>query len=110
MPSVHFQCPYLHLIGPQLYLAIIREEQNDRRMKLGNAAVLLLLLVALLPVQAQTGNINDLNLSRLAEAVEAISRGHLSKAENLLKSVLSASPGDSDALNLLGVVRAQEQK
>ena len=81
-----------------------------RRTRLTNAVVLLFLLVAVQPVQAQTGNITDINLSRLAEAVKSISQGDLPKAENLLNSVLAASPRDADALNLLGVVRAQEQK
>src|SRR5687767_10154213 len=81
-----------------------------RRAKLTNAVVLLVLLVAVLPVHAQTRNIRDTTLSRLAEAVEAISQGRLRKAESLLNSVLAVSPRDPDALNLLGVVRAQEQK
>ncbi|MGH8527147.1 MAG: tetratricopeptide repeat protein, partial [Gammaproteobacteria bacterium] len=71
--------------------------------------MLLVLLVALPPLKAQTGNISDINLSRLAQAVKAISEGHLPEAENLLNSVLAVSPSDADALNLLGVVRAQQQ-
>ena len=60
--------------------------------------------------KAQTRNITDTNLNRLSEAVEAISQGQLPKAERLLNSVLVSAPRDADALNLLGVVRAQEQK
>ncbi|HEY8185524.1 MAG TPA: tetratricopeptide repeat protein [Pyrinomonadaceae bacterium] len=78
--------------------------------RLRKAAALFVLLVAVAPLQAQTRNSSDINLSRLAEAVTAISEGQLSKATSLLNSVLAASPNDADALNLLGVVRAQEQK
>lgn len=81
-----------------------------RVMRLANVTALLVLLVAVPSAQAQTGKINEVNLNRLAEAVKAISLGQLPKAESLLKSVLATSPRDADALNLLGVVRAQEQK
>ena len=81
----------------------------DRVTRFAPAVVLLLLLVAVPTSLAQTGS-NDINLKRLAAAVEAISQGQLPKAENLLKSVLASAPRDADALNLLGVVRAQEQK
>ncbi|MGI8995976.1 MAG: tetratricopeptide repeat protein [Pyrinomonadaceae bacterium] len=70
----------------------------------------LVLIVAASSVKAQTGNNSDIHLRRLAEAVTAISEGHLSNASDLLNSVLAVSPSDADALNLLGVVRAQEQK
>jgi tetratricopeptide (TPR) repeat protein len=82
----------------------------DRATRLTNTAVLVVLLIVVQPGQAQTGNSSDINLSRLAEAVKAISQGHLSKAESLLNFVLASSPSDADALNLLGVVRAHEQK
>ncbi len=64
--------------------------------------MLLVLLVTDPLVRAQTGHSTDFNLSRLAEAVKAISQGDLPAAESLLKSVLAASPSDADALNLLG--------
>ena len=78
--------------------------------RLTNTAVLLVLLVAVLPVWGQTGSSGDINLSRLAKAVKALNQGDLPEAESLLNSVLAESPSDADALNLLGVVRAQEQK
>ncbi len=77
--------------------------------RLTNAVVLLVLLVAVPLVRGQTAPSSDINLSRLAEAVNAISQGDLPAAESLLNSVLAESPSDGDALNLLGVVRAQEQ-
>ncbi|MFN2510006.1 MAG: tetratricopeptide repeat protein [Pyrinomonadaceae bacterium] len=70
----------------------------------------IVLLVVFVQVHAQTRSIAEINLNRLAEAVEAISKGQLPKAESLLNSVLASSPRDADALNLLGVVRAQGQK
>jgi tetratricopeptide (TPR) repeat protein len=45
----------------------------------------------------------------LEDAVAAISAGRLPQAESALNSLLSRSPNDPDALNLLGVVRAQQQ-
>jgi tetratricopeptide (TPR) repeat protein len=71
---------------------------------------LLVLFIAVSPSLAQSGNNTDLNLSRLADAAKAISLGDLRTAANLLDAVLDQSPRDPDALNLLGVVRAQEQK
>jgi len=87
-----------------------------RRAKLNSGwipakVIVLLLMVATFSVAyAQKGNTDDVNLRRLSQAVEAISLGEFSKAESLLKSVLGASPNDPDALNLLGVVRAEEHK
>ena len=77
--------------------------------RLTNALVLLVLLVAIPAARAQTARGNDINLRRLSEAVNAISQGDLRAAETLLKSVIAESPRDADALNLLGVIRAQEQ-
>ena len=82
----------------------------SRAKKLASAVVLVVVLVAVSPGQAQTKKINDTNLGRLTEAVKAISQGQLPKAENLLKSILATSPKEPDALNLLGVIRAQEKK
>ena len=79
-----------------------------RPVRLPSAVALLVLLVAV-PSTAQTPNSPDTNLSPLAEAAKAISQGDLRAAESLLNSLLAESPRDADALNLLGVVRAQEK-
>ena len=100
-------CPNTTAEGPPQYRTM---RPLDRRPRFANAIILFLLLVLVAQVQAQSGKNSDVNLSRLAEAVNAISRNDLPRAENLLNSVLVALPGDSDALNLLGVVRAQQQK
>lgn len=69
--------------------------------------VALIVLLVVPSVRTQTSNSTGTNLTRLTEAAKAISQGDLSTAESLLNSVLAASPTDADALNLLGVVRAQ---
>lgn len=75
---------------------------------LTSAAVALLLAVA--PnLHAQTPN-GDINFNRLTEAVKAIGENQLSRAEELLNAVLTTSPNDADALNLLGVVRAKQSR
>ena len=73
---------------------------------LKNAIIVVLLATAAI-AQAQTG---DVNLQRLAEAVQAINDDQLQRAGQLLNSVLRALPNDADALNLLGVVRAKQQR
>jgi tetratricopeptide (TPR) repeat protein len=80
-----------------------------RAKRITSAVVLLVLLVTGPLVRAQTGQSTDFNLSRLEEAAKAISQGDLPAAESLLKSLLAESPRDADALNLLGIVRAQQQ-
>ncbi len=73
-----------------------------------NAIAVVVLLIAAVPsLHAQT---TDQNLNRLAEAVNAISGDQLQEAERLLNAVLTASPNDVDALNLLGVVRAKQNR
>jgi tetratricopeptide (TPR) repeat protein len=83
---------------------------SGRGTRISKAVVLLVLFVAVPPIRPQTGNSSDINLGRLAEAVKAINSGDLIAAESLLKAVLASSSSDADALNLLGVVRAQEKK
>jgi tetratricopeptide (TPR) repeat protein len=68
------------------------------------------MLLSLSVSLAQANKSTDQNLGRLAEAVKSITTGDLRQAERLLNSVLAQTPRDPDALNLLGVVRAQEQK
>ena len=77
-------------------------------LRLSHTVALIVLLVVP-SVRTQTSNSTGTNLTRLTEAAKAISQGDLSTAESLLNSVLAASPTDADALNLLGVVRAQER-
>jgi len=73
--------------------------------RLTKAAIVL--LVAIGPIVAQTG---DVNLNRLTEAAGAINDSQLPRAEELLNAVLATSPRDADALNLLGVVRAKQNR
>ena len=61
-------------------------------------------------IQLCTPTGGDVNLERLAEAVEAINEDQLPHAEQLLNSVLAALPNDADALNLFGVVRAKQER
>ena len=75
------------------------------------ALVFLVLLSPALASGAQTGGGGgEINLRRLEQAAAAISAGELPRAEALLSSVLAELPRDADALNLLGVVRAQRQR
>src|SRR5918993_2134534 len=73
-------------------------------------AALFVVLLSSLTVRAQTGSVEEVNLRRLELAVAAIGEGRLPQAEALLNSVLAAAPRDADALNLLGVVRAQQRR
>jgi Flp pilus assembly protein TadD len=75
-------------------------------MSLFHAFILLVLLPPMPAAQAG----GEVNHRRLEEAVAAIGGGALPKAEALLNSVLAGAPRDADALNLLGVVRAQQQR
>lgn len=69
-----------------------------------------LLLLAIAPAAHAQSTKADIDLNRLAEAVNAINENQLSHAEELLNSVLATSPNDADALNLLGVVRAKQDR
>jgi len=73
---------------------------------LRNSIIVILVLIASV-AHAQTG---DANLERLTEAAQAISDGQLPRAEQLLNSVLAIERNDADALNLLGVVRAKQNR
>src|SRR6185369_12658488 len=57
---------------------------------------------------AQTNT--DVTSLRLGEAVNAINQDQLPHEEELLNSILSKLPNDADALNLLGVVRAKQDR
>ena len=47
---------------------------------------------------------------QLQLAANAIGQGQLEKAESLLSAILVSAPRDADALNLFGVVRAQQHR
>ncbi|HEX8747553.1 MAG TPA: tetratricopeptide repeat protein [Pyrinomonadaceae bacterium] len=53
---------------------------------------------------------NVSNYDRLERAAAMISAGQLASAEGEINAVLRRAPGDANALNLLGVVRAQQQR
>ena len=74
---------------------------------LASAVVALLAVTPILHAQTPA---SDVNLSRLAEAIRAINEEQLSHAEELLNAVLKTAPNDADALNLLGVVRAKQNR
>jgi Flp pilus assembly protein TadD len=72
------------------------------------AAILLYFsLCTAVATHAQTKDSDAVNLQR---AATAISEGKLPQAEAILNSILVTSPRDPDALNLLGVVRAQQRQ
>jgi len=72
-----------------------------------NIVVLLLVIASIGHAQTPTA---DPNLDRLADAANAIGGNQFAHAEELLNSVLATSPNDADALNLLGVVRAKQNR
>jgi len=69
----------------------------------------LLLVLAGGNSQAQT-SAEEISFSRLQQAITAISEGNLRQAKAILTAVLASRPRDADALNLLGVVRAQQHR
>ena len=76
-------------------------------MRKGLMMVVLLLAIGPIVV-AQTNG--DVDLNRLTEAVSAINDNRLPRAEEILNAVLATAPHDADALNLLGVVRAKQNR
>jgi tetratricopeptide (TPR) repeat protein len=62
-------------------------------------------LLAQSGVQPSSGN-----LSLIKDAAQSIAAGDLKRAETTLNIVLGAAPNDVRALNLLGIVRAQQQR
>jgi len=67
-------------------------------------------MAILLAINITTYGQADSNRDQLQQAVTEISQGRLSQAESILNSVLASHPRNADALNLLGVVRAQQQR
>jgi tetratricopeptide (TPR) repeat protein len=59
---------------------------------------------------AQTANESPAIISRIEGAVELIRNGKVSAAEISLTSILAESPRNANALNLLGVVRAKQER
>src|ERR1017187_9842313 len=57
---------------------------------------------------AQAASPQPSNLSLLRDAAQSIAAGNLDVAESELQAYLRTSPGDYRALNLLGIVRAQQ--
>jgi Flp pilus assembly protein TadD len=76
---------------------------------ISRAKIVIFLLVIASIGHSQTPTA-DPGLDRLAAAANAISTNQLPHAEELLNSVLTTSPNDADALNLLGVVRAKQNR
>ena len=50
------------------------------------------------------------SLALIKDAADAVAAGNLQKAETELKSVLAENPKEYHALNLLGIVRAQQHR
>jgi tetratricopeptide (TPR) repeat protein len=50
------------------------------------------------------------NIALIKDAAEAMAAGNLQKAETELKTVLAENPDEYRALNLLGIVRAQQRR
>ena len=71
--------------------------------------IIVMLLLGGVSAQAQMTN-GERTLQRLTEAVAAINDNQLDHAEMVLNDLLASSPADSDALNLLGVVRAKQER
>lgn len=71
-----------------------------------NAAVLLIIIIiaATLPTLGQQSKFS------FQDAAQALATGNLQKAENELQTILRDSPDDYRALDLLGIVRAQQHK
>lgn len=77
--------------------------------KLGRAASASVFILLLWSCAAQTAA-QEPNYARLERAAEMIRRGQLAQAETELNTVLRARPEEANALNLLGVVRAQQKR
>jgi tetratricopeptide (TPR) repeat protein len=59
---------------------------------------------------AQVTTATSGSLALMKDAAEAMAAGNLQKAETELKTVLTENPGEYRALNLLGIVRAQQHR
>jgi len=73
----------------------------------GRALISLLVILSFsLLIAAQ----QETNYDRLERAAEFIRQRQVARAEGELQSILRTNPGDPNALNLLGVVRAQQKQ
>lgn len=73
------------------------------------SCVLLCLMIAVPPTCAAKAQ-NNSRVDRLRRAAELIRQGQLGGAEAELNTVLREAPREANALNLLGVVRAQQHR
>jgi tetratricopeptide (TPR) repeat protein len=67
-------------------------------------------VLSCLPAFPQTTAPQAGNFSLMKDAAEAMAAGDLQRAETELKAVLATAPNDYRALNLLGIVRAQQRR
>lgn len=68
-----------------------------------------LLFIAIISASAQVSS-QGVNTSLLKDAAQNIASGNLDRAENELQSILRIVPDDYQALNLIGIIRAQQQR
>jgi tetratricopeptide (TPR) repeat protein len=59
---------------------------------------------------AQSAASQSKSFALIKDAAESLAAGDLQRAETELKTVLAADPGEYRALNLLGVIRAQQRR
>lgn len=78
-------------------------------MTAGKYGGMLLVLLSLTTRVHGQASAQDRN-SRLQDAGEAISAGETSRADSDLQSILHESPSDYQAMDLLGILRAQERR
>ena len=62
------------------------------------------------PVFTQATVPQNASLAPIKDAADAVAAGNLQKAETELKTVLAENPNEYHALNLLGIVRAQQHR
>jgi tetratricopeptide (TPR) repeat protein len=61
-------------------------------------------------ISAQTASSESANLSLIRDAAQSIAAGNLQRAETELQAVLRTNASEYRALNLLGIIRAQERR
>lgn len=97
----------------RLFNAIRRDPRNAAATKsfsMFRVVACLSFVVSFVQAQAQIAGNDDVSLRHLQRAVVAIGEGDLTQAETILSSMLAGKPQDADALNLLGVVRARQNR